>query len=75
MMMQQCFYSWKAAKNYFKGFFKFIKRNRKIWATQHQKILNLLYDASESKLVNIANNQLNGNYDAENEVIYDTEVL
>ena len=46
---------------------------------EHQKILNLLNEASDSKFVtrkcNIVNEQSNANYDVGNEVIYNTEVL
>ena len=46
---------------------------------EHQKLLNLLNEASDSKFVtrkcNIVNDQSNANYDVGNEVIYNTEVL
>ena len=46
---------------------------------EHQKILNLLNEASDSKFVtqnwNIVNDQSNTNYSAGNEIIYSTEVL
>ena len=46
---------------------------------EHQKILNLLNEASDSKFVtrkwNIVNDQSNANYDVGNEIIYNTEVL
>ena len=46
---------------------------------EHQKILNLLNEASDSKVVtdkwNIVNDQLNVNYDVGNEIIYNTKVL
>ena len=46
---------------------------------EHQKILNLLNEASDSKCVtykwNIVNDQSNANYDVENEIIYNKEVL
>ena len=46
---------------------------------EHQKILNLLNEANDSKFVttkwNIVNDNLNTNYDAANEIIYNTEVL
>ena len=46
---------------------------------EHQKILNLLNDENDSKFVtrkwNIVNENLNGNYDAGNEITYNTEVL
>ena len=46
---------------------------------EHQKILNLLNEASDSKFVtrkcNIVNDQSNANYGVGNEVIYNTEVL
>ena len=46
---------------------------------EQQKILNLLNEASGSKLVtrkwNIVNDQSNANYDAGNEIIYNTDVL
>ena len=44
----------------------------------HQKILDLLNEASNSKLKkkwNISNDQSNANYDARNETIYNMEVL
>ena len=46
---------------------------------EHQKILNLSTETSNSKFVirkwNIVNDQSNANYDAGTEVIYNTEVL
>ena len=46
---------------------------------EHQKLLNLLNEASDSKFVtrkwNIVNDQSNGNYDVGNEIIYNIEVL
>ena len=46
---------------------------------EHQKILDLLNEAGDSKFVtgkwNIANDQSNTNYDVGNEIIYSTEVL
>ena len=46
---------------------------------EHQKILNLLNEASDSKFLtrkyNIINDEPNGNYDVANEIIYNTEVL
>ena len=46
---------------------------------EHQKILNLSTETSNSKFVirkwNIVNDQSNANYDAGIEVIYNTEVL
>ena len=46
---------------------------------EHQKILNLLNEASDSKSVtrkwNIVNHQLNANYDIGNKIVYNTEVL
>ena len=45
----------------------------------HQKVLNLLNKASNSKFVtrkwNILNDQANGNYHVGNEIIYNIEVL
>ena len=45
----------------------------------HQKILNLLNGASDSKFVtrkwSIVNDQSNANYDVVNKIIYNTEVL
>ena len=45
---------------------------------EHQKILNLLNEASDSKFVtrkwNIVNDQLNSNYDVGTEIIYNTKV-
>ena len=46
---------------------------------EHQKILNLLNEASDSKFVtrkwNIVSDQSNGNYGVGIEIIYNTEVL
>ena len=46
---------------------------------EHQKILNLLNEANDSKFVtkkwNIDNDQSNANYDEGNEIIYNAEVL
>ena len=46
---------------------------------EHQKILNLLNDANDSKFVagkwNIVNDQSNAKYEVGNEVIFNTEVL
>ena len=46
---------------------------------EHQKILNLVNEASEYKFVtgkwNIGNDQSNANYDVGNEIVYNTEVL
>ena len=46
---------------------------------EHQKILNLLNEANDSKFVtkkwNIVNDQSNVNYDVGNEIFYFTEVL
>ena len=46
---------------------------------EHQKILNLLNEANDSKFVtrkwNILNDQSNANYDAGNETVFNTEVL
>ena len=46
---------------------------------EHQKILNLLNEASNSKVVtrkwNIANDQSYGKYGERNEIIYNTQVL
>ena len=46
---------------------------------EHQKILNLLNEASNSKFFtrkwNIANDQPNANFDVGNKIIYNTEVL
>ena len=46
---------------------------------EHQKILNLLNGASDSKFVrrkwSIVNDQSNANYDVRNEIIYKTELL
>lgn len=45
---------------------------------EHEKRLNLLNEASDSKLVtrksNIANDQSNANYDVGNEIMYSIEV-
>ena len=46
---------------------------------EHQKILNSLNEAGDSKFVtrkwNIISDQSNTNYDVGNRIIYDTEVL
>ena len=46
---------------------------------EHQKILNLLNETSDSKFVtgkwNVGNDQSNTNYDVGNKIIYNTEVL
>ena len=46
---------------------------------EHQKLLNLLNEESDSKSVirkrDIVNNKSNANYDVGNEIIYNTEVL
>ena len=46
---------------------------------EHQKILNLLNEANDSKFVkrkwNIVNDQSNANHGVGNEIIYNTEVL
>ena len=46
---------------------------------EHQKILNLLNEASDSRFVtktwNVVNDQSNSNYDVGNEIIYNAEVL
>ena len=46
---------------------------------KHQKILNLLNEARDSKFVtrqwNIVNDQSNPNYNMGNEIIYNTEIL
>ena len=46
---------------------------------EHQKILDLLNEASDSKFVtrkwNIVNDQWDANYDVRNKIIYNTEVL
>ena len=46
---------------------------------EHQKILNLLYESSDSKFVTrkwkIVNGQSNANYSTWNELIFNTEVL
>ena len=46
---------------------------------EHQKILNLLNDANDSKFVtrkwNIVNDNSNSNYAAANEITYNTEIL
>ena len=45
---------------------------------EHQKILNLLNEVSDSRFVarkqNIVNNQVNANYDLGNAIIYNTDV-
>ena len=46
---------------------------------EHQKTLNLLNEANDSKFLtrkwNIFNDQSNANFDVGNEIIYNTEVL
>ena len=46
---------------------------------EHQKTLNLLYDANDSKFVtrklNILNDSSNSNYAAANEITYNTKIL
>ena len=46
---------------------------------EHQKILNILNEASDSKFAtrkwNIVNDQSNGNYGVRNKIFYNTEVL
>ena len=46
---------------------------------EHQKLLNLLNEASDSRFVtrkwSIINDQSNANYDVGNEIIYNTKVL
>ena len=46
---------------------------------EHQKILTLLNEANNSKVVtrkwNIVSDQLNANYDVGNKIIYNTEIL
>ena len=46
---------------------------------EHQKILNLLNEANDSKFVtrkwNIVNDNSNSNYAAANEITYNTEIL
>ena len=46
---------------------------------EHQKILNLLNEANDSKFVtrklNIVNDLSNANYDVGNEIIYNSEIL
>ena len=46
---QLFFYCWKAAKNYSKLFFGFIKHNRIMQTAEHQKILNLLNGKNDSR--------------------------
>ena len=46
---------------------------------ENQKVLNLLNEAADSKFQtkkwNIVNNKSNANYNIENEIIYNTEIL
>ena len=46
---------------------------------EHQKILNFLNKASDSKVLtrkwNIVNDQSNANYNVRNKIIYNTEVV
>ena len=50
-----------------------------IWIMEHRKILNLLNEANDSKLVtrksNIVNDQSNAYYDPRNKIIHNTKVL
>ena len=66
-------------QNYSELFFRFINCNRIIWKREHQKILNLLNKASDSKFMtrkwNILYDQSNANYDVANETRYNTEAL
>ena len=60
-------------------FLRFFNFNRIIYIMEHQKILNLLNDPKNPKFMtrtqNIVNDLSNANYDAGNEIIYNTEVL
>ena len=57
----------------------FINRNKTIQTEGHEKILNLLNQASDSKFVkskwNNVDNQSNVNYELENRIIYKTNLL
>ena len=67
------FFLLKSLKRLFKLVFRFIKCNRIIQTREHQKILNLLNETSDSKFVtrkwNIVNDQSNANDDVGNEII------
>ena len=78
-MVQQQFLLLKSSKNYFKFFFRLIKRNIITYPIEHENILNMLNEAGNSKFVtrkwNIVNDQSNAICDVGNEIIYNTEVL
>ena len=61
-------------KIYSKLFFRFINCNRIIKIIEHKKILSLLNQQNNSKLVtkkwSIVNDQPNKNFDVVNEIIY-----
>ena len=66
----------KQQKNSLKVFFRFIKRNR---ISKYQNILNSLNEARDyiffTMKKNIGNDKSNANYNSENKIIYNTEVL
>ena len=78
-MMLHCFLLLKSSKNDPKHFFRFVSCSKIILTVEHKIILNLLNESSDSKFVtrkwNNSNNQSDTNYDAANEIIYNTEVL
>ena len=73
------FIAQKQQKNYFKLFYRFSNYNRIIYNNRTSKILNLLNQAIDFKFVtrkwNIVNDNSRRNYDAESEIIYNTEIL
>ena len=70
MMMKHIFMAEKQQKLYSKPFFRFINCNKIIKIMEHQNILNLSTEASDSKFVtrnrNIVNTQTTANYNAGN---------
>ena len=77
--VQQCFLLPKNGKKIFKTLLWFINCNRIIYAMEHQKISNILNEASDSKflkrILNIVNNQSNANYSVGNKIMYIPEML
>ena len=73
------FYYWKAVRNDFKFFFRFINCSRIIYLLEHQKVLKFLKEASDSKFVtrkwNVVKDDSKLNYGTGNEIIHNTEVL
>ena len=78
-MVEQCFYLTEKQKNYFKFFFRFIRHYRITYTMEHQKVQNFLNETNDSSFVTTKQNtvnyrQSNGNYDAGNEIIRNTEL-